>query len=133
MSEAINQLDMVACVAAGYHIGLLAEQVAAAHTLTTQAKTDANTLALEDLLGLKATQQPTIQQCLTLKIGAQYTAQISISSDISLISLALEAIQPLPALLAARCRLKGVSALTISDNQLMLLVDTDAFLTEISD
>ncbi len=132
MSEAINQLDMVACVAAGYHIGLLAEQVAAAHTLTTQAKTDANTLALEDLLGLKATQQP-IQQCLTLKIGAQYTAQISISSDISLISLALEAIQPLPALLAARCRLKGVSALTISDNQLMLLVDTDAFLTEISD
>jgi len=132
MSESLDQLDIVSCDAAGYRIGLLADQVAAAHALPPQAKTDANTLALEDLLGLEATQQP-IQQCLTLKIGAQYTAQISISSDISLTSLAVEAIQPLPALLAARCRLKGVSALTLSDNQLMLLVDTDAFLTEIAD
>lgn len=122
MSEAINQLDIVACVAAGYHIGLLAEQVVAARPVVRP--TTVAVLSLETLLGLNE-HDATPQQQLTLTIGDQYSVDITISCDMMLQTLAISDIHPLPPLLAARCTLNGLAAFAQLENRLILIIDTN--------
>jgi hypothetical protein len=124
MSSALTQLDLVRCCALrNHHIGLLADQVLTAHTLTAHEQSK-EVLSLEALLGLPESDRSDQHQ-LSLSIGAQYTVEIGVSSDISLQTLAIADIQPLPPLLAARCQLNGLAALALAENQLLLIIDTD--------
>jgi len=129
MSEPITQLDFVCAVAANVPVAIPAEQVSAA--LAVNQTTSTSSLSLEALLGLSESNLPA-QQRLTLTIGEQHSADITISSDMTLQTLAITDIHPLPPLLAARCELRGVSALAFTHNTLILLVDTDHFLSEVN-
>jgi hypothetical protein len=129
MNEPLTQLDFVCCNALTYPVGILANQVVTAHAITTHERQE-YPLSLETMIGLPENDQP-YQQQLTFAIG-KYTADIGISSSISLQTLAVSNIYPLPPLLAARCQLHGVRALALSEKALRLLIDTDCFLPKIN-
>jgi hypothetical protein len=130
MNERLTQLDFVCCNALTYPVGILADQVITAHAITTHER-QKHPLSLETLIGLPESNQP-YQQQLTLTIGTQYTADIGVNSTISLQTLTVNNIHPLPPLLAARCQLHGVKALALSEKVLRLLIDTDCFLPKSS-
>lgn len=128
-SGAINEtLDLVLFSAGGWRVGLEARWVGASRLAPAQA----TGCKMETLLGVASTASTTPtapRQYLQLKrLGG--SQDVLVGSPVELVSLPASAIHPLPPLLAARTRLRGLRAIALQTNAgakaLVLLFDARA-------
>lgn len=127
-----DMLDVVLFSAGKWRAGFEARAVRASRP----APTDAAGTDIETLLGLELPAAPGPRQYLRLKRGDR---EILVGAPVDLTPLPVNAIHPLPPLLAARCNLNGLRALALEPNAenviLLFAVETfqDRRLTESSE
>ncbi len=125
MSDVCHAVKIVLFSMENYRVGFEASQVVALHPITADRPEDP-TKSIETVLGLTPTTQTTPRYALQFKPLNQ-TQEIILSGSMDLISLDIDAIHPLPPILAARTHLKGLRALTLptthTDQGVILLFD----------
>jgi hypothetical protein len=113
--EANDRLDLVLCSAGGWTIGIEAAQVSGAWPATSAMASDCATASA--LIGLPTAPEPAPQEgkrtgfyLLSLKQPEQ---EVVVNLPVEFVSLPFRQIHPLPALLAARTRLRGLRAVML--------------------
>jgi hypothetical protein len=115
-----DALEVVSFMAGGYRFAVEAGQV---RTQLSAKHTDAAPTA-EQLLGLSGgeTQNHSSRRTLVMKHPAGDYA-VTVSGPVELLGLRLDAIHPLPPLIAARNMLAGIRGLAIGTEGVTILVD----------
>lgn len=114
-------LDLVVFRGGQHTFAVEATQIAASAQLSPEQTVP----AIETLLSLSANSDNNQRLVIVVK-KAQQNRVISVAAPLDLCSIPASAIHPLPALLAARCTLPGLRALTIFKQQLTLLITLDS-------
>ena len=130
--EALREaLPVVLFSVGGWRMGVEARLVRGLRPATEIAPETAPEGALAAALGLaQVSGSLSGAHCLTLK-RAEQDKEIRVDAPVDLLNLPIAAIYPLPPLLAARTRLRGLRALAIrpeaGEKALTLLFDADTF------
>ena len=113
-------LQVVSFIAGGYRFAVEAARVRSQLPCTQ----DGTALRVEQLFGLPAGEESENARILVIKHApADYSMRVS--EPVTLSELSLDALHPLPDLLAARCTLKGVRALSTESDGITVLIDLD--------
>lgn len=115
-----NALDVVSFVAGGHCFAVEAKQVRAQ---LPEAISD-GAISVEEILGLPYanSQNPLLRRVLLMTCRAGNYA-VTVAGPVELRVLEINAIYPLPPLIAASCRLAGIRALAMGSDKLMILVE----------
>lgn len=115
----MKALDLVLTEVDGVAIGLLAHQVECSKAC---AASSMSVTHLAHWLGLPTT-ETRAQVVLSLVMAHAPSQDVVCSASVSLVSVAAQSIFPLPALLAARCQIKGLSAIAMHQQQPVFVID----------
>lgn len=129
MNSALSSahLAVVAFVVAGQRFAVEAQQIRAAR-LAADGSEDLSLPSLAALLGLPTTADEGPRQVLQVKT-ATADQELSLAGPVQMTTLAVADIHPVPALLAARCRIPGLRALAVDAAGVTLLVDLRTLLS----
>lgn len=112
-------LDMVVFHAGTYRCAVEARQVRASRPLAASGGVP----ALESLLGLPEPADPPSARLMLLIRHPEGDFPLSVRAPVQMQAMAASAIHPLPPLLAARTRVRGLRALALEAEGMTLLVD----------
>ena len=113
---ALPTLQIVSFTAAGCRFAVEAASVRAQHPATDTA------IPAEQLLGLPDTGEAVAQRVLIIR-HASGDFPIRVAEPVTLSELSLDDLHLLPELLAARCKIKGIRALSTSSDRITVLID----------
>lgn len=116
-----GMLEVVTFFAGGHRCAIEARQVRASRPLACE--NSESYPAIEPLLGLpEQSNACSPRQVLTLR-QPEADVELSVATPVELRALGLDAIHPLPDLLAARTSLRGLRALALESDRLILIFD----------
>jgi hypothetical protein len=115
----IEHLELVLTEVDGVAIGLLAHQVGYSKPCSTSLSA---TPKLTEWLGLLSTQSSS-HIALSLRLADELSLDVCCSAPVTLVSVPNNAVFSLPALIAARCHIRGLSALAIHNARPVFVID----------
>ncbi|HQR82532.1 MAG: hypothetical protein M1572_01820 [Gammaproteobacteria bacterium] len=115
----IEHLELVLTEVDGVAIGLLAHQVE--HSKPCPASVSAMP-KLTEWLGLLSA-EPSSHIALSLCLADGFSLDVCCSAPVTLVSVPNSAVFSLPALLAARCQIRGLSALAMHNARPVFVID----------
>jgi chemotaxis signal transduction protein len=104
-----------------FSLGAARFAMPAAEVVALRPFADGDAPAIEDLLGLPRRPQPAAH-LLVLRVAGVERA-VAVPGAVSLETLAVAAIHPLPPLVAARTRIAGLAALATDDAGVVMVID----------